>query len=152
RFDMLNVKYLIVSQPSPQFDAIAASERFAPVFSEGLVAVFENKTALARFFVVPASGIEVIGEVDRQLARLKEESFDPEQSVIFSSAPLVNAVASNSDAVQTNVDAIERGMNAYRLRMQSSGAAVLVASQMYYPGWKATVDGTLIPVYPVNVA
>ena len=30
RLDMLNVKYLMVSQPGPEFDLIAASDRFAP--------------------------------------------------------------------------------------------------------------------------
>jgi len=36
--------------------------------------------------------------------------------------------------------------------MESTAPAVLVVSQMYYPGWKAMVDGSEVPVYAVNVA
>jgi hypothetical protein len=153
RLDMLNVKYLMVSQPGPEFDLIAASDRFAPVFSQHSVAVFENKTALPRFFAVPESHIEVIPDPSAQLARVKEPTFDPERSVIFSAAP-GEPGASNAGAValDARVQLIDKGTNGYRLRVDSNGRAVLVISQMYYPGWKATIEGSAVEVYPVNFA
>jgi uncharacterized membrane protein YfhO len=153
RLDMLNVKYLMVSQPGPEFDLIAAEDRFAPVFSQRSVAVFENKTALPRFFAVPESHIEVIPDPGAQLARVKEPTFDPERSVIFSAAP-GEPGASNAGAValDARVQLIDKGTNGYRLRVDSNGRAVLVISQMYYPGWKATIDGSAVEVYPVNFA
>src|SRR5262249_43592243 len=116
-------------------------------------AVFENKTALPRFFSVPPSGIEVIPERSAQLSRLKDPKFDPEKSVIFSAEPAGPSVASSSPGnTGTRVEVIDKRMNGYRLRVESSGPAVVVASQMYYPGWKATVDGSMTAVYPVDVA
>src|SRR5207237_9517945 len=87
RFDMLNVKYLIASNPGPQFDMLSSSNRFVPVFSNGLVGVFENKTALPRFFALPLSGIEVKRDMSAQLAQLKEVTFDPEKSVLLAEMP-----------------------------------------------------------------
>jgi membrane protein YfhO len=153
RFDMLNVKYLMVTKPGPQFDLLAGSDRFVPVFSQEFVAVFENKTALPRAFSVPLSGVEVIREAPAQLARLKDPDFDPQRSVIFSERPAgLSEQASKAGGANANVDVIDKRMNGYRLRWESGEPAAIVLSQMYYPGWKAAVDGAEVPVYPVDVA
>ncbi|PYS36108.1 MAG: hypothetical protein DMG14_25425 [Acidobacteria bacterium] len=152
RLDMLNVKYLMVTKPGPQFEMLAASDRFVPIFSQASVAVFENKTALPRFFSVPVSGIEVIPDTSGELARLEEPEFDPERSVIFEDAPADVRVASSQPAAKSYIEVLDKGANGYQLQVDSSEPAVIVASQMYYPGWKATIDGSQVPVYPVNFA
>jgi len=38
------------------------------------------------------------------------------------------------------------------LSVNATHSGVLVASQIYYPGWKATVDGRSVPVVPANYA
>ena len=153
RFDMLNVKYLMVSRPGLEFDTVSASDRFVPVFSQESVAVFENKTALPRFFCVPLSGVEVIAEPSAQLSRLKEPTFDPERLVLFSEAPdEINRISSEAAALAARVQVIDKGINGYRLRVESNAPSILVISQMYYPGWRATVDGSHVRVYPVNVS
>ena len=40
----------------------------------------------------------------------------------------------------------EAGTNRYDFRIQSSAKSLLVVSQVYYPGWRATVDGERVPV------
>jgi len=153
RFDMLNVRYLMVSKPGPEFDMVSTSSRFTPVFSQGRVAVFENKMALPRFLAVPLSGIEVRAGFAAQLERMQQSSFDPERSVVLPEMPrdvsLADAKPGSSDA---RVQLSARGLSDYRLRMDSSAPAVLVISQMYYPGWRATIDGVETQVYPVNAA
>jgi hypothetical protein len=146
RLDMLNVKYLLVTKPGPQFDLISASDRFKPVFAQEHVAVFENKTMLPRFWIVPVAGVEVRAYETDQLARLKEPGFDPERSVLLAAPPS----GSSAEAVSGQIVMKERGMNSYELQTTSSGDAVLVVSQIYYPGWKATVDGVAVPVYPAD--
>ena len=90
RLDMLNVKYVMVTAPSEQFDLLTQqSDRFTRLFQQPGVAVFENRTVLPRFFSVPVSGVEVIPSMSAQLERLKEATFAPERSVIFSERPAV---------------------------------------------------------------
>jgi hypothetical protein len=149
---MLNVKYLLVSKPGPQFDLLSASDGFTPVFSQDLVAVFENKTVLPRFFFVPVSGVEVTADRSAQLGRLKDAAFDPEKAVIFSERPQELGGTAEAGALQGRANVVSRGTNGYRLQVESSGRAVMVVSQMYYPGWRASIDGAEVPVYPVDVA
>src|SRR5262249_51687848 len=127
RFDMLNVKYLMVSRPGPEFDMISASDRFMPVFSQESVAVFENKTTLPRFFCVPLTGIEVIAETSAQVARLKESNFDPERSVFFSEAPgEIGRLSSEPAALDARVQVIGKSVNRYQLRVESNAPSILV--------------------------
>jgi hypothetical protein len=153
RLDMLNVKYLMVTQPGAEFDLVSASNRFARVFSQGAVAVFENTTVLPRFYCVPQAGIEVIPEAAAQLARIKDPSFDPERSVILSEDPgFISQQSSSPVGVAAHIAILSRGMNETRLRAECGEPSVLVASQTYYPGWKATVDNSDVAVHSVNVA
>ena len=70
RIDMLNVKYLVLTPQAPEFPQFAAMDRFRQVFNNGYVAIFENKRVLPRAFVVPASGIEVLGNTAAELERV----------------------------------------------------------------------------------
>jgi hypothetical protein len=151
RFDMLNVKYLIVSRPGPQFELLSASNRFTPAFSEGLTAVFENERVLPRFFGVPLSGIEILSEPTAQLARIKQTAFDPQRSVVVAE-PLSGGETVGQGALEFRADVLERGINGYKVRLESNQPAVLVVSQMYYPGWRAAIDGSAAAVLPVDVA
>ncbi len=154
RLDMLNLKYFILTRNAPEFKQFTLAERFRLVFNNGYVAIFENKSVLPRAFAVPASGVEVIQGRKDQLERLRNRSFDPERSVILS-APLRLAGTSGepvSPLFKSEVELTNGQMNELAFHAQASEPAVLVLSQTYYPGWKATVDGQEVPVFPANLA
>ena len=154
RLDMLNLKYFILTRNAPEFKQFTVAERFRLVFNNGYVAIFENKSVLPRAFAVPASGVEVIQGRKDQLERLRNRSFDPERSVILS-APLRLAGTSGepvSPLFKSEVELTNGQMNELAFHAQASEPAVLVLSQTYYPGWKATVDGQEVPVFPANLA
>jgi hypothetical protein len=46
----------------------------------------------------------------------------------------------------------ERGFNRYRYRVQSAGRNFLILSQVWYPGWRATLDGKPVRLYRTNHA
>jgi uncharacterized membrane protein YfhO len=52
-------------------------------------------------------------------------------------------------SVRDDVVIEEAGTNRYDFRMAKS---LLVVSQVYYPGWRATVDGKRVPVLAANYA
>jgi len=47
---------------------------------------------------------------------------------------------------------IERGINRYRYRVESAGNNFLILSQVWYPGWRATLDGAPLPLFRTNHA
>jgi hypothetical protein len=151
RLDMLNVKYLLVRTPSPELESLLQSDRFAPIHSQGSVAVLENKSVLPRIYLVPASGIEIVPQVS-QLARVKQTSFDPQRSVLFSQPPGFPSVSDHGEIVQPRIETVNRSVNATTFKVESNEPSVVVISQMFYPGWKATINGTTAPVYPIDYA
>src|SRR5262245_55765779 len=147
------MKYVVVPSGGPEFQTLAThSDRFTFLFDDGHVSVLENRRVLPRAFLVHASGVEVIPAPDAELNRLKDPTFDPERAVILSE-PLPKAEYEASapptrDDVVIEVD----GNNEYHFRVQSSSQAVLVVSQIYYPGWRATISGERVPVMAANYA
>ena len=154
RMDMLNLKYFVLYASAPEVKQFAGDERFRQAFNNGQVAIFENKSVLPRAFAVPASGIEVLQDINAQLERLRSPSFDPARSVILSESPSSPATRDESNAIPFNgqVEMVDGQINEFSLRATASSAAVLVWSQTYYPGWKATVDGKDVPVLRVDLA
>ncbi len=47
---------------------------------------------------------------------------------------------------------LERGWNRYRYRIESQGRNFLILSQVWYPGWTATLDGAPVRLYRTNHA
>jgi hypothetical protein len=154
RLDLLNVKYLVVPAGGPEFQQFSAHpDRFISAFDDGHVAVFENKRVMPRAFIVPASGIEIMPDTAPQFERLKNPAFDPRQTVLLSQ-PLPEAGGEDTTPPSSKNDVVieDSDVNRYRFRIQSQGKGLLVVSQIYYPGWYATVDGERVPVVPANYA
>ena len=155
RVDMLNTRYVLV----PTFDPVDAElrkqpDRYRLVFTAGHTDVLENLRAMPRAFIVPASGIEVIADEALQLQRVKDPTFNPEQRVILASIGMNKSAARESAANpdKARVEWIRRDTNSFQLKAEAPTSGVLVASQIYYPGWKATIDGVTVPVVPADYA
>ena len=156
RVDMLNTRYLLVPSAAPVATEFRSqTDRFRFVFAAGRTDVLENLLAMPRAFIVLASGIEAIADEALQLERVKDPSFNPEHSVILAKAgeDIFNSArpaATNSD--KARVEWIHRDINSFQLKVNAPTPGVLVASQTYYPGWKASIDGVTVPVVAANYA
>ena len=153
RLDLLNVKYVVLTAYAPEFKSFEKSDRFLQVFNNGDVAIFENKSVLPRAWIVPASGIEIVPGVEAQLSRLKEQTFDPNKSVILPEMParFRTVAGTANEPFLGRAEIIESGINHVKLRTESSAAAVLVISQTHYPGWRASVDNDKMEVVPTDL-
>jgi hypothetical protein len=150
RLDLLNVKYIVAIARSPEFDRLVSRpERFAVVYKEGSIAVFENKSVLPRAFVVPQRGIEVIPEAPAQLSRVKDPAFDPERQVVVS-RPAAEDGGGTNEPFSGGVRLSESNNNSYAFQTRTSAPSVFVLSQIYYPGWRATIDGGEAIFQPVD--
>jgi len=156
RIDMLNVRYVVAFTGSAEYPAFkGSSERFVEVFKRGEVAVFENKTVLPRAFVVPESGIRVVGNPEEQLTILKDPSFDARRTVILDALPghwEDSAPRSDGGEFTGDVKIVDADVNGYRFHVEASTPAVLVVSQTFFPGWKAQANDVSLPIFPADLA
>jgi hypothetical protein len=155
RIDMLNSKYMIVSQWDPLYREFRKqTDRFRLLYSAGDSDVYENLNSLSAAFVVPANGIEVIPDGSRQLTRLKDPAFDPLKSVVLE-RPLNETMRSTDTPEISTASPVEwvlRRSGDFELNVRTAAAGVLVISQIFYPGWRAFVDGKPAEVLPADFA
>jgi uncharacterized membrane protein YfhO len=155
RIDLLNVKYFVVINGSEDFKLLSARpERYPKLFDNGNVSVFENTRVLPRAFAVPLRGVEVVGKFPENRDRIKSSEFDPEKHVVLPEMPTVktSALQLSARSEPQRVDIESSDLNGYRFRVALNEPSIVVVSQMYYPGWKARVDGQEVEVVEADYA
>ena len=146
--DMLNVRY-IVSQKKLDL----------PVAFQGEHAkIYENPGFLPRAWLT--AQIELKKDFNEMLPLLRERSFDPYLTAYIDQplGDLRGLVSQPGAAGQTSSLPADRGTavfvrespNRFRVETSSPQPKLLVVSQNWYPGWKATVNGRPRPVERVN--
>jgi hypothetical protein len=146
-FDFLNAKYLIASK-----DVTLDWEKFVPVFdADPVLNVYLNRDALPRALVVHRA----IAAPDHEaaLAALHAPGFDPATTVVIEGLgrELVEGLdVTPSGAATIGFEAY--GPNDIRLGVDTPAEAYLVLSEVWYPGWRVTVDGASVPLLRANYA
>ena len=141
--DVLNVRYVLVP-------AVTASDEIAPaldpsmrtVYQDARVSVLENPSALPRAWLVHAAQQVAPGAAAGVLAA---GSVDLREVAVLEEAPPFLAAPDDAsrDAVQIVSDAPDR----IQLRVTSQATAMIVLSEVYYPAWRASVDGQATRLY-----
>jgi hypothetical protein len=141
-YDFLNAKYVIASK-----DVILDWEKFVPVFDgDPVLNVYLNQRALPRALVVH----QAVAAPDHEaaLAALQDSDFDPASAVVVEEGTALNAKPSSPATLR--FEAFQP--NEIRLWVDTPADAYLVLSEVWYPGWRATVDGASTPVLRANYA
>jgi hypothetical protein len=141
-YDFLNAKYVIASK-----QVALDWDKFVPVFdADPALNVYLNRRALPRALVVQRA----IAAPDHAaaLAALRAPGFDPATTVIVEGGEALQATPSRPASVEFEAF----GANQIRLRVDSPSDSYLVLSEVWYPGWRASVDGALAPVLRANYA
>jgi hypothetical protein len=147
--DLLNARYLIVPAHSDAVDA-PALERFPnTVYEDGQVRILENPYALPRAWIVHAA-TQVGPELDTALADIASGQVDARKIALLEDPP--PALESAADPALDQ--ALLRSYEADRLAIRTSTTApgLLVLSEVYYPSWKAHVDGHPTHLYVADGA
>jgi hypothetical protein len=142
-YDFLNAKYVIAAK-----DVTLDWEKFAPVFDgDPAVNVYLNRRALPRALIVH----QAIAAPDHEaaFAALHAPGFDPAATVVVEGGEALDA-ATPSGAATIGLAAFS--LNEIRLDVATPSDAYLVLSEVWYPGWRATVDGQPSPVLRANYA
>jgi hypothetical protein len=126
-YDLLNARYLVTSA-AQAFPEEPGSPRL--VLEESGVWIYERPGAMPRAWVVPQVAVM---DGATALARIHEPDFDP-RAVALVDAPLAcEGAGGEAEIARYDGNRIEARV--------SGGGGLLVFSEVYYPGWRATVDG-----------
>jgi hypothetical protein len=171
--DLLAVKYVIVNEPQltdpERRHWLYGSERWREamhfrtsrqtdrgmdqdVAGETEVKVFENRRALPRAWVVgtvtPAPETDAIRAV--KTSRFADgTSFDARHTALVDSSRVPPAVNFSPGASAVSVNHV--GDGDIGARVISEGGGFLVLSENAYPGWRALIDGSEVPIYRTDV-
>ena len=136
--EMLNVRYEI--KPASSGDP-------GPVYQDAAWKVYEKPLAYPRAWLVH----DVIVEPDTTKFWNRLNEADAHHVAVVS-ARLDAALAPVSNGAREPVDFERYEANELRLRVRAEGRALLVMSEVFYPGWQATVNERPVRIYEVDGA
>lgn len=135
-WNLLNVKYIIAKEDigiPPVYQSQTTGTR-----------IYLNQNMLPRAFFVDSVAKSTPKEI---LMHLKNANFDPRKVAFYHNENKLQVVPADTNS---NVE-LEQFKNEYiSFKVKSSGNQLLVVSEVYYPEWKAYLDGKEIPVHQVN--
>ncbi len=124
---ILGLKYAIVETPSGY--KMMSTENYQP------------RAMILRDMIFTPSYLD-------HLQILKSPDFDPQKKVLLdeSSRTAVSKIVQTDAIVQDWVDIEHYTANRLKIKADAPSGGILLLSELYYPGWKAYVDGTSVPI------
>ncbi|MCL4458521.1 MAG: YfhO family protein [Chloroflexi bacterium] len=157
--DLLNVKYVLSSQPLPTasvqhnpsdtatretHSARKLGDRLQLVFAKEIY-IYLNQNYFPRAFIVHHA--EIIGDKPAILTRLTDPQFDPGQTVILEEEPPSRGDNEPFPGPDSMVQVITYNADRVYLEATAERSGLLILGDMYYPGWRAFVDGVETKIY-----
>ncbi len=134
--DLMNAKYRIVVDREEGSMSLAEATGYAP-----------------RAFMVYDRYVASSEEDARN--HISSPAFDPMREAVFEEEPPATGPAARTATPDTGTGAsppawkatiLSYGLNEIRLSVSTPAAGYLILSEIWYPGWRATVDGVEAPV------
>lgn len=146
--DLLGVRYIVVpaniNSESPK--SLRELERKLPtVYEDDTAKVLENREALPRAWIVH-SARRATGK--KALELLSSGTVDPRKTALLERQPPGLTESPTSARDRVSVESYEA--NAMRVEVGTGAKGLLVLGEVYYPAWKAYVDGEPVPIYQAN--
>lgn len=138
--DLLNVRYFVKPKTAPEPGAI---------YEDAAWKVYENPNCYPRAWLVRETAVEPVP--DKLRARLGEPGFDPRRTALLA-APLPAVLEAKAGGVPDNVTFVSYEANRLELKVRAENSGLLLLSEVYYPGWRATVNGASAPIYKADGA
>ncbi len=114
------------------------------------ILVYKNRDVLPHVYAV--NHLDVVDDDPASsLAMIQDPSFDPLKRAVISVPEGWSIPELVSDEVlQYEAEIVELKSNQIVIDVTASQDALLVLSEVYYPGWQAAVDGQPAPIYRAN--
>ena len=143
--DMLATRYVVVA-PGADWPVQRGSE-FELVYTAPDARIFENHGSLPRAYLV--TDYQVVPDPGQALAAVQRATFDPRTTAIVDREVAWRSGAGDA-AVPETVGFSELAEERLVLQVSASRRALLVLSDLYWPGWRVAVDGEERPAHRVN--
>jgi hypothetical protein len=140
RADLLNVRYTI--RPA------SASEP-NPVYQDSAWKIYPNPNAYPRAWLVHETAVEP--DADKLSRRLDAPGTDTHRIALLA-APLGFPLDAPSAAGVEQATPRKSARDRVDVGVHADGRALLVLSELFYPGWKATVNGKPVQIVKVDGA
>ncbi len=147
RMALLSAAAVRVMASARELDLAGVEKLGTLASSGGPIHLYENARAARRLQLVTA--YHRVDSVDDAIAAMLAPGFDPRQhAVVEGEVPAADFECRGAGrAVVT-----EQGLHRRRISVTSECPGLLMLSEVFYPGWQATVDGAPAPLLPANVA
>ncbi len=140
----LNVKYLLV----PAYNDPHIGSNFRQIFANDAVRVYENTQVYPRAYFVN----RVRSERDPSvvLQTVTAAGFDGRREALIEAADAPALPPTSAAAQPATVSFTRYTSDQITLATSTAEPRFLVLSEMYFPGWRAYLDGVEIPIYRAN--
>ncbi len=140
----LNVKYVLI----PSYLAPTIGSTFRQVYANAQVRVYENTQVYPRAYFADT----LRGETNPQalLRTVTADGFDGRRLALVESTQPPAIPPASGTANADTVTITRFSANQIALATSTAQPRFLVLSEMYFPGWYATVDGVETPIYRTN--
>jgi hypothetical protein len=118
-----------------------------PVYAENpQIDVFLNTQALPLALLVHEA--QVVPDHEAAWQAIHAEAFDPTRTVILEEGQAVSGPGATGEG--SRIEYVRYDLNRIELAVETPLDGWLVLSEVYYPGWRATVDGERVDVLRAN--
>ena len=112
------------------------------------VRLYRNEAPLPVAFLVPEA---TVLDDPAALDYLRSPRWQPARSAVVAPAPEARPLSdSAASTANDTVRILERAPERWRLASEAAGERLLVLTQAFFPGWRATLDGQPVPLVRVN--
>lgn len=135
---LLNVRYIVIpaNEEAGRPDLQTLDRVLPTVYEDSRVAILENVDAMPRAWIVHDARQIETGEA---LRLIDSGQVDPRQTALLEEEPPPLAPATNPAADRAEL--IDIGPDHLEIRTFSDAPGLLILSEAYDPGWRATIDG-----------
>ena len=117
-----------------------------PVFQNSRYKVYRNEAAVPRSYIVHDA--EVIEGRDAALQALASPDFQPASRAVVAEA--IDGLPGDRRLRSPAPRIVDHSPNRVVIQADAKAPGLLVLADLFYPGWKAFVDGAETPIFRVN--
>ncbi len=143
--DFLNCRYILTSSSNSVLEGRPGYEK---IFDQPPYRVYQNQDALERFFIV--HNARVMAGTDEVEAYLRRFPGKLGEEVLLEAVP--ESPSQPGPKAGDHVEVLQYGPDKIDIRAGLQDDGYLVMSEVFFPGWRATVDGERTRIELANYA